>query len=172
MKPDSALRCELAAEVTARFGRVCARASGTSMVPAVHPGDLVFIDRLTPLELKVGDIVAFRRHDRWVIHRLASLIPDPRDPQAEAHWCVTRGDRIRHGDPPVRDSEIIGRVTYIERAGARFLVSRRQGEVQQLTGMLLSFSDLATSLYLRLFGLRRYCSNRSWPLSLRLESGD
>ena len=45
METASVLGCDLAAEVADAFGRVRLRVSGTSMVPAIRPGDMVSVER-------------------------------------------------------------------------------------------------------------------------------
>ena len=41
----NALGCELAGEMVRTFGRVRVRVTGTSMIPAVWPGDVLVVER-------------------------------------------------------------------------------------------------------------------------------
>jgi signal peptidase I len=134
--------------VADKFGRVYVRAWGTSMVPAIRPGDLICLQRAELAEICVGEIAAFVREGRLTIHRVASK--NANSPELQ---LVTRGDRLRRDDPPVPADELIGRVTYIERDGTRVSLSSRRGWKQQVLGPLLRASDSMTYLYLRLVSL-------------------
>lgn len=146
MEAAHAIGCDLAAEVVATFGQLSLRVSGTSMVPAVLPGDLISIQPVGAAELSPGEIAVFARDGRLVVHRVvASYASSPEQ------GLITRGDRATHDDAIVSASELIGRVTRIERRGIR--VPTRPGLMQQAAGRLLRLSDRATYLYLRLAAL-------------------
>lgn len=141
---SNALGCELAAEVVRRFGSLRLRVTGTSMAPAVQPGDLLSIRRADLEEVSPGEIVLFTRHGRLFAHRVVardSASPEPR--------LLTRGDRRLKNDPPVSSSEFLGRVTSIERGERRFFSPHRLKGPERVLGCLLRFSDCATSLYLK-----------------------
>jgi signal peptidase I len=134
------LACGLAEEVVREFGVVRLRVFGTSMAPAILPGDLVLIQRADLGEISPGEVVLFLQKGRLFVHRVVG--------RAEEPYVITRGDRLRHNDPPVSSRELLGRVVSIERdqqkielpaAGSNGLIAR-----------LLRSSDGATYLYLRL----------------------
>ena len=54
-----ATRIELAVEVARTFGRLRLRVTGTSMMPAIQPGDLLSIDRVNLRDTSPGEIVLF-----------------------------------------------------------------------------------------------------------------
>jgi signal peptidase I len=149
----AALRLELAVEVARTFGSLRLRVTGTSMMPAIQPGDLLSIGRVDLREASPGEIVLFAREGRLFAHRVVEPSGSCRDP-----YLVTRGDRLLDSDPPVLESVLLGRVTAIER-GRRQVRSRPwlRGP-DRVLGRLLRSSDRAAALFLRLTALRRALS--------------
>ena len=145
METANALGCDLAAEVAETFGRVCLRVSGTSMVPAIRPGDLVSVERARAGEIAPGEIVVFMREGRLIVHRVVARTGSPGD-----GYLVTRGDRTRRNDALVSSAELVGRVTQIGRGHCRVRPRTRLNVAQQMICQVLRFSDRATYLYLRL----------------------
>ena len=147
---SNALGLQLAVEVARGFGRLRLRVTGTSMMPAIRPGDLLSIGRVDLREASPGEIVLFARRGRLFAHRIVDRGGGSSDP-----YLVTRGDRLLENDPPVFQSELLGRVTSIER-GRRQVRSRPwlRGP-NRVLGRLLRSSDRATALFLRLTVLWR-----------------
>ena len=143
-----AIGCELAAEVADSFGRVRLRVSGTSMAPAIRPGDLLSVEPADPAELSPGEIVVFTREGRLIAHRLVG-----KTESVGEGFLVTRGDRARRNDSPVSGAELVGRVTGIERGGSPVNASAQLSLPEQMLCRVLRFSDRATYLYLRLAAL-------------------
>lgn len=102
--------CELAAEVLRAFGSLRLRATGTSMLPAIWPGDVLSIKGHAATEVLPGDIVLFRRDGRLVAHRCVERTIR----ECQVQW-VTRGDSVEGSDDPVSSSEFLGKITTIER---------------------------------------------------------
>jgi signal peptidase I len=138
-----ALGCDLAAEVAGRFGRVRIRVLGTSMAPAILPGDVLSVERADAAQVSPGEIVVFARPGRIVAHRVVAKRSEP------GGVLVTQGDRLRREDAPVSGDELIGRVTEVERRGARIGVPSGTSMRWRIFCRFLRFSDLATSLYVR-----------------------
>jgi signal peptidase I len=133
----------LVEEIVRSFGEVRLRVLGTSMAPAVLPGDVVCV-RLAKLdEVSVGEIVLFSRRGRFFVHRVVSRCAAPVTP-----CLITRGDRLGHDDPPVNASEFLGRVVSIERGHCK--VGIAGSRPNRLMTRLLRFSDGVTFLYVRL----------------------
>jgi hypothetical protein len=65
--------CELAAEVLRSFGKLRLRANGSSMLPAVWPGDILYIQGQDAPAALPGDIVLFGREGRLVAHRVVEV---------------------------------------------------------------------------------------------------
>src|SRR6267154_6803259 len=97
--------CDLVSETVRTFG--CARllVSGTSMTPAVQPGDLLSIQHVDFQEISIGQIVLYVRDDRLITHRVVEKSSDPQAPH-----LVTCGDRVGQNDFPVSPDELLGQV--------------------------------------------------------------
>ena len=140
--------CGLAAEVVRTFGEVRLRVFGTSMAPAVLPGDLVSIHRASLDEISPGEIVAFLRDGRLFVHRVVGRRDTEIADNPKGSLLITRGDRLSHDDPPVWPAEFLGRLVTLERNNLpiEMPVHKSNGPVASL----LRASDRATYLYLRL----------------------
>src|SRR4029077_5796693 len=66
----SKLACSLAGEVVQAFGEVCLRVFGTSMVPSILPGDLIFVERVGLSEISPGEVVLFTHKGGLAVHRV------------------------------------------------------------------------------------------------------
>ncbi len=117
---DHRQKIQLFVQALRSYGCASLRVTGTSMWPALWPGDTVEI-RTAPLnEIKIGDLAAFSREDRIFIHRVI------RNTMNDAATLVTRGDALPVEDPPVRESELLGIANVIERVPRTFLSRLRQ----------------------------------------------
>ena len=101
-------KCDLASHVLRDHGSLRLRVDGTSMLPALWPGDVVRIERLPADAVAPGDVVLFYRAGRLFLHRVA---------QATATHLHTYGDAWRLPDPPVSATEFLGRATHLEDSG-------------------------------------------------------
>jgi signal peptidase I len=98
--------CELVSEVARNAGKVRLKLTGTSMLPAMWPGDVVTVQRCQLTDLRPGHIVLYRAEGKLVAHRVIRTFPD---------LLVTRGDSVPHCDSPVDTSAIVGRVATLVR---------------------------------------------------------
>jgi signal peptidase len=144
-----ALGVELVAEVVRTFGGIRLRVTGTSMLPAVRPGDVLTIGRVRLEEISPGELVLARRSTRLFAHRVRGY--------ARSHepYLTTRGDRLPHDDPPVFRSDLVGKVTALERNGRQIAPDERLNASDRVLGRVLRFSEWATVLFVRLAALRR-----------------
>jgi signal peptidase len=142
LQQRSALGCELVTEVAHSFGEVCLQVTGSSMIPAIWPGDVVAVRRSELGELRPGQIVLYRQERGLVAHRIVHI---------HGNLLTTRGDTLRHVDPPVKASDLVGQVLSLVRNGQR--VNLRQSSWQRICASLLRHSDLCLRMTLRL-GLR------------------
>jgi signal peptidase I len=148
------LACGLTQEVVQTFGEVRLRVFGTSMVPAILPGDQVLIQRASLEEILPGEIAVFLRSGRLFVHRVVDRKMLAAAPKAADELClITRGDRQRASDSPVYSSELLGRVVWIERDRREIKVA--PNHATRLTARVLQSSDKVTSLYLRLSTFKR-----------------
>ena len=109
--PCDLSRNELAAEALHSFGELRLRVTGSSMLPAVRPDDVLLIGRCGIQEVNPGDIVLFIRGRRLFAHRVKSR---------SGLALVTQGDSVAEPDHPVTADELLGR------AAARIL---RRGKI-------------------------------------------
>jgi signal peptidase I len=146
----NALGCDLVGEVVRTFGAVRLRVFGTSMVPSILPGDLIFIQRAKASEISTGEIALYLREGRLFAHRVVAQAGS-----AEQPLLILRGDRLRGQDSPVCPSELLGKVKFIERGGSQFQPASKLSVWQRMIVLFLRSSDRGTSLYLRLEALRQ-----------------
>lgn len=136
MEDREALKCRLAADVLRSYGKVRLRVTGTSMLPAVQPGDIVWVRSYGVDRAAVGAVVLFAREERLVVHRVVQREP----------W-ITRGDTLTYNDPPISRADLLGRIVAIER-GKRIIIPRRTLWTR-MASWILSRSELCTALLLR-----------------------
>jgi len=103
-------KCELFAQVLRSYGKAQLRVTGTSMLPAVWPGDTLTICREDLSQVVPGKIVLFIRDHRLCAHRVREKIS-----QGGQLFLVTRGDRLSENDRAVSKDELLGTVTSILR---------------------------------------------------------
>lgn len=123
----AALKCDMAGEMLRSFGLARFPAVGWSMLPAIWPGDTLFVERVHEDELSLGDILVVGRQGRLCAHRLIGTSGDPGNPQ----W-ITQGDALAAPDRPVAGGELFGRVSYLIRAGKRMAVPANLSFIQKL----------------------------------------
>jgi len=104
----AAVKCDLASEVLQTFGELRFAATGWSMLPTIWPGDTLVVERVSPDQVKVGEVVLVGRDRRLCAHRVVSRV--------EQHF-VTQGDGMSAADRPVSENELLGRVAFLIRAG-------------------------------------------------------
>lgn len=146
----AALGCGLAEELVRTFGEVRLRVFGTSMVPSILPGDLISVQRAGVSEISSGEVVLYVREGRMFVHRVVDRGVVACAGSPEHLLLITRGDRLRHNDPPVSSAELLGRVISIERGDQKFGALPRFRTSNGLLLRLLQTSDYATCLYVRL----------------------
>jgi signal peptidase I len=120
--PVDAVKCELASEVLRSSGRLRLRVTGWSMLPTVWPGDILMIDQTSAPEISAGDIVLFARDRRLCAHRVVHKTQSPAGLQ-----IVTQGDSMPLPDPFFTESELLGKVSLISRAGKSLVPTTRLG---------------------------------------------
>jgi signal peptidase I len=136
---------DMVEEVVRAFGKVRLRVFGTSMVPSLLPGDLISIQRADLCEILRGEIVFFSQNGRLFVHRVVS-----RGSSLDTPCLITRGDRLRHNDPPIFSSELLGRVVSVERGNQQVKSIAPPSGWRRVMVLLLKTSDRATYLYVRL----------------------
>lgn len=102
--------CQLFADAVQQFGAQELKAGGSSMRPAIWPGDRLVIQAADSTQISIGDVVAFRRGSAIVAHRVVAAA----DGAASSH-LLTRGDRLSDVDEPIAPSALLGRVMVVRR---------------------------------------------------------
>jgi hypothetical protein len=105
------------------------------MLPAIFPGDTLVVERIHPDNVVVGDVVLVGREGRLCAHRLLSTVAD-----AECPKWITRGDGMPGPDRPVLANELLGRVTYLIRAGKLISVPTKLSVVEKLVAKVVQRS--------------------------------
>jgi hypothetical protein len=136
---ESAVKCELAVEVLRSFGSLRFAATGWSMLPSIWPEDTLVVNRITPDQVHVGDVVLVGRDGRLCAHRVVSTMCDSERPQ-----LITQGDALPVPDRPVAKNELLGRVSYLIRAGKLIAVPAELNGVKRLTANIVRRSLPAT----------------------------
>lgn len=133
---------------------------GRSMWPAIRPRDIVFVRRAEMNQVSAGQIVAFARENRVIVHRVMSRTTKSATNGSEA-FLLTKGDTLDGADFPVSREEFLGRVTRIHR-GRRHI--DLESVLHQSSGRIVAlFSPFSRSFYAPLrwaYALRRNFSTR------------
>ena len=108
---DPCARISLAQDTLQQFGRLRFRAMGSSMLPAIAPGDILTFRTATPGDLVPGQVVLVQGDGRLVAHRLLS--------HAQG-LLTTMGDSLRVADAPLRSDRLLG-VLDMHQRGSRTL---------------------------------------------------
>ncbi|MGA8762197.1 MAG: S24/S26 family peptidase [Candidatus Sulfotelmatobacter sp.] len=133
----TALKCALAAEVLRSFGMVRFVATGWSMLPTVWPGDTLVVERVHGGEVRLGDIVLAGREGRFCAHRVVATAGS----HPTRQW-ITQGDGMPAPDAPMAESDLLGRVVYLIRAG-RLLEAPAMSAVHRLVARAVRQSTFA-----------------------------
>jgi len=110
----------LASEVLRISGGLRFAALGASMVPTIYPGDILIVRREAAREVRCGDVVLSFRAGRFCAHRLVKKLE-----QDGRVSVITRGDALRENDPPLAESELLGRITAAVRGRKRIELGGR-----------------------------------------------
>jgi len=86
------------------------RMQGYSMYPTLKEGDLGLVEKCSPEELKIGDIVVFKAHDKLIAHRLVAIYN-----QQNVKMYVAKGDKNNFNDSPFTSDALMGKVTSFQR---------------------------------------------------------
>lgn len=127
---------ELAQEVLSEFGQLRLRVTGSSMLPAVLPGDVLSFKTCPVESLALGSIVLLRRDGRLYAHRLLALT---------AEGLLTQGDSMPQPDPPTPLDDFLGVLVGQQRAGREIAVS----STPRFGRWLMRHSAFARRVFLR-----------------------
>ncbi|MGA7928651.1 MAG: hypothetical protein WCA20_21980 [Candidatus Sulfotelmatobacter sp.] len=128
----AAVKCDLAGEVLRSFGSLRFAATGWSMLPAIWPGDTLVVERVSGDQVQVGEVVLVGRDGRLCAHRVVSRAESFGSPQ----W-TTQGDAMPAPDRPVIETELLGRVSHLLRAGNCIAVPAELSVVAKLMAKIV-----------------------------------
>lgn len=135
---------ELSAEAIRSFGELRLRVTGSSMLPAVRPNDVLLIRRCLIEEAGPGDIVLYLRQRRLFAHRVVSRA---------AAQLLTQGDGMAAADVPVAAHELLGKVMRVMRRGKAVRHEPNSTLPARLAAALFRRSASAGRIFTRLQGL-------------------
>ncbi|HVI09420.1 MAG TPA: S24/S26 family peptidase [Candidatus Binatia bacterium] len=149
-----ALKAELACEVLRRFGTLRFQATGWSMIPAIWPGETLTVRRAGRQGICLGDVVLVEREGRLCTHRVISF-PE----NSGIRGCITQGDANAQPDRPVAESELLGRVIHVDRAGNQIELTRHLTPLARVISFFVrrSFFAARLAVYVR----NRFASEES-----------
>ena len=131
--------CDLVAEVVCATGSAKLKVTGLSMLPAIWPGDVLTVNKISPKMLERGQIVLYRGDGKLTAHRVVQVAHD--------HF-LTRGDCVPSLDPPVTFSAMVGLITDVCRNGRA--AKLQPSPWQRAAAWFLRHSDLSIRLLLHL----------------------
>ncbi len=108
-------RLALCKAILVAEGPLRLRIRGSSMVPALWPGESVTICSTAMKDARVGQTAVFLRDGHFVAHRIVRIAPSKS--AADRRAVVTRGDAAREEDAPILQSEWLGIVASVHRFG-------------------------------------------------------
>lgn len=141
----------LIADLVRKTGHARIRATGSSMVPSIWPGDELLIQQISGCFTR-GQIVAWQNNQRIFIHRIVETPADPRT-------ILTRGDRLNLSDPPFSQEQLIGVVTHVIRNEVPVVVSTRLSTGARFLRFVSRASDWPAFLLIR---MRRRTNTLRW----------
>jgi hypothetical protein len=115
------------------------------MLPMVMPGDTLVIERALSDAISVGDIVLFERDRRLCAHRVIE----------KANGIITRGDAMPQADSPVREHELLGRVSHVIRNEKCIAVNRSSSLAERTIAALARRSKTAARVVVGVHSMRR-----------------
>jgi ATP-binding cassette subfamily B protein len=130
--------------------------TGFSMFPTLRAGDCGIVEKRSPDEIKPGDIIVYRRANKYIAHRLI---------RKRKGMLMARGDFNRYADNPVSEDALVGIIRTYEREGERRQVNSLLGKVA------LYFPDLYRFVgrnVLRVSGFRTKVASLSDNLNIAL----
>ena len=130
----------LLADLLCQAGEARVRVTGSSMLPAIWPADVITIRRRLVAEMRTGEIAVFTRDNRMFAHRVVA--------HTGAH-VVTQGDTVPSPDAPVSDAELLGVVVAVVRRGRHANVAAEPGVASRLVAAAARCSSRANSMLQR-----------------------
>lgn len=102
------------------------------MLPALWPGEKVWVEQASVDELRKGNVIVFVRDHQLVVHRVVAVAET-----TAGSTLVTRGDAQLDDDVPVEPRDVVGVVRAVRRFGAaRPLPGKPSPAARALAGLV------------------------------------
>ncbi|MDP9339557.1 MAG: hypothetical protein M3P45_11885 [Acidobacteriota bacterium] len=140
----------MASEILRTNGTLRLGVTGSSMLPALWPGDVLVIRTREFNRVAPGAIAVFSCHDRLVTHRVKQSVfraERPGEYESQVSYLVTQGDTIPLPDPPITSESLLGVVVSVERGGKIFAPPLRTEALARFTSIFRRF-DFALYVWL------------------------
>jgi len=100
----------------------------SEMAPALEKDDLVTIVPATLDKIKIGDFVFFRQGSSMFLRRVIRSVIRPGET-----YLVTKAERAKTADKPLRASKVVGKVGKLVRDGKSIRIPNRAGMFDKMT---------------------------------------
>lgn len=133
------------------------RMQGFSMFPTLKQGDIAEVEKCSPDDLKIGDIVVFKSNKKLIAHRLLKVIN-----QNNTLFFIAKGDKNYHFDEPFKKNEIVGKLHSFQRRKRVLKVESFSMRIRRFSALHFSkFTIPFNNLILRINSYSERFSN-SW----------
>ena len=144
----------LLSQLLDRCGEARIRVAGTSMLPSIRPADVLHIRSVDITRVQRDDVILYAQGRRLFAHRVVQTGP----PGLE-RVLITRGDMHAHDDPPVTETQLLGRVEAQTRNGAILSPGQSRCRRSPRRSSGLWFTCLCR-VHLCAQAVRSFCSSR------------
>lgn len=134
----------LATQVLRTWGTLRLRVTGLSMLPTLWPGDVLTFQFHDFGEAQPGELVLYLRDERFFVHRVVR-----KSEVADGTFLITRGDCMGKDDPPVPASNLLGKVSGIQRDGLILRPDVRRSPASRIFASMLCRYSLLRQAALR-----------------------
>jgi signal peptidase I len=145
---DCPVEVALCRTALAAGDRLALHVRGTSMLPALWPGEKVWVEQTNVDELRNGDVIVFVRDRQLVVHRVVGIAKG-----TSRAALTTRGDAQLDDDVPVEPRDVVGIVRAVRRFGADRPLKGRPSPAARALVWLVRRSEMArfllTAIYCR-----------------------
>jgi signal peptidase I len=153
---DPALRdrvgCELIAEALRAGNEARIRVTGTSMLPAIWPGDILRVRPSVEIPPDRGSVVLFLRDGRLFAHRVFGR---------SGAQLITCGDSVPHCDAPMAVADVLGTVAGLVREGKSERPVPSRTLTQRMAASAIGRSNLVYRLVVRMHRWKHLCLRHS-----------
>jgi signal peptidase I len=117
-----------------------------SMAPLIRSGNLVFIKKVSPSAINMGDIVTFWNDNNLIVHRIIVKV------RKEKELCfIERADRF-HQHSWVSSKHVLGKATKIKKGDQIYAIDTFLWKLRhRLIGLFFLFSLLTRKIYKKIF---------------------